>query len=257
MINTLSKGMKIIEELAVNGPIAVEDIYIKTKFSVSSIYRVLCILEDLNYVTRYRDGSKDIWKLDYKFLNISSYIFSRLDLRNEIRDILINLADETKEIVQLSIMHDEKILFLDVIKRHKSLVNVYSIGEIVDMNMCAACLVLTAYLEEDKLDLLYKNYKFKEYTKNTIKNMNDLKSELKKVKRRGYSYDNQYTIIGHRCIGAPIFNYKKEIIAAINISGHVSTITDDKIEKLAEIVKKRAKEASIKMGCLNFEESKI
>jgi DNA-binding IclR family transcriptional regulator len=70
------------------------------------------------------------------------------------------------------------------------------------------------------------------------------------VKKRGYSYDNQSYAIGHRCIGAPIFDYTNKVIAAINISGHISTMPDSLIDDLAKTVKKYAREASLRLGYL-------
>lgn len=246
--NILIRGIRIIEELAFNGSLSVEKIYKETNISRSAIYRILCILEELNYVSRYRSGAEDLWKLDLKFLSLSSSILSRLDLRNEVRDILKKLADETKEIVQLGVLHNNKVLFLDVIKRHKSLVSVANIGDAVDLNLCVAGFAIAAYLEKEELDLLLSKSTFIRYTKNTLTDRKEIEKELKKVRNLGYAFDDQRYAIGHRCIGAPVYDYTNKVIAAINISGHVSTITEDKIEKLAAIVKKRAREASIRMG---------
>lgn len=246
--NILIRGIRIIEKLAQIGPSCIEKLYEEMNISRASIYRILNILEELKYVSRYRQGAEDIWKLDLKLLTISNSILSRFDLRNEIRDILIKLAKETREFVQLGILHNRKVLFLDVIKKPKSLINVANIGEEVDINISAAGMVIAAYLDEIDKDLLLRNRKFPKYTNNTLTNINDIRKELKKIKKRGYSYDDQYYAIGHRCIGAPIFDFNKKVIAAINISGHISTFSDERIEKLAEIVKKRAKEASKRMN---------
>lgn len=246
--NLLVKGMIVIEKLAILGPQSIEDLYKETVISRSSIYRILCTLENLGYVIRKRNEAEDIWKLDLKFLSLSSHILSRIDLKTEIEDILIKLADDTKEIVQLGVLYEGKVLILDVIQRYKSLVSVAQVGELLDINICAAGLVLGAYLKEEELDLLLKKIELPKHTKFTITDPNRLKAELRKVRMRGYSFDNQYYAIAHRCIGAPVFDYTGRVIAAINISGHMKTISDEKIEELAEIVKQRAGEASIKMG---------
>ena len=47
---------------------------------------------------------------------------------------------------------------------------------------------------------------------------------------------------GHRCIGAPIYDYRGDIIAAISASGDKHVLTDDRIEEAAGYVVKKAKE---------------
>jgi IclR family KDG regulon transcriptional repressor len=249
--NILIRGIKVIETLASLGPANIEKIYEEIKISRSAIYRILCILEDLKYVSRYRNNAEDIWRLDFKLLKISGSILSRLDLRNEVRDILVRLSNKTNEIVQLGVLHNGKVLLQEVIKRPKGLINVANIGEEIDLNISASGIVMAAYLDEKEQDLLLENKSFKKYTNNTLTNIDDIKKELKKIKKRGYSLDDQNFAIGHRCIGAPIFDYTKKVIAGVNISGHISTFSDERIEELAEIVKQYALEASKRMGFVN------
>jgi DNA-binding IclR family transcriptional regulator len=43
--------------------------------------------------------------------------------------------------------------------------------------------------------------------------------------RRGYAIDDQEIEVGVRCIGAPIFDEKRNAIAAVSVSGPASRIT--------------------------------
>lgn len=246
--NILVRGIKAIEVLASLGPLSVERIYSETQISRSSIYRILCILEELNYVSRYRNNAEDIWTLDLKLLRISSSILSRLDLRDICRDIVYKLAEETNEIVQLGILHNNRVLFLDVVKRPKSLVNVAGVGEEIDINISAAGMAIAAFKDEKEQEELFKNTKFQKYTDRTLTSEKDLKEEFLKIRKRGYSMDDQNYAIGHRCIGAPIFDYTKKVAAGINISGHISTISDSRLEQIIGMVKQSAKEASERLG---------
>ena len=54
--------------------------------------------------------------------------------------------------------------------------------------------------------------------------------------------DDQEFEIGHRCISAPIYDYRGDIIAAISASGDVRVLTDDRIEDTAEYVRQAALE---------------
>ncbi len=202
--NILVRGIKLIEILANLGPLSIEQIYQEIKISRSAIYRILCILEELKYVARYRNNAEDIWLLDLKLLKISSSILSRFDLRNLIRDILVRLANTTNEIVQLGVLQNEKVLLLEVIKRPKSLINVSDIGDEIDINISAAGMAIAAFKDEKQLDALLENKVWCKYTDKTFTTKEAIINELKEIRKRGYSLDDQNFAIGHRCIGAPV-----------------------------------------------------
>jgi len=246
--NILIRGIEIIETMASIGPANIEKICDETKISKSAIYRILCILEDLKYVSRYRNIAEDIWRLDFKLLKIANDIISRMDLRNEVRDILLKLSNETNEIVQFGVLHNGKFLVLEAIRRPRGLINVANIGDEIDINISAAGIAILAYHDEEEQNLILENKKFQKFTNKTLTNADDIRKELKKIKKYGYSFDDQNFAIGHRCIGAPIFNFTKKVIAGVNISGHISTFSDERIDELAQIVKKYALEASKRMG---------
>jgi len=246
--NLLTKGIKIIEVLSSFGPLSLESIFKETYISRSSIYRILNTLMELGYVYKYRKKAEDLWKLDLKILNLFSGILSKLDIRNEIKDILEHLAEETREVVELGILYKGKVMFLDVIKKHESLINVPGIGAIADINCCVAGIVLAAYLDEEQLNSILNKIDFTQYTKYTIRNETGIRAELKEAKEKGYAIDDQWYAIGHRCIGAPIFDYTGKVVASINIAGHISSIKDNRIDELSKIVKKSARKASIRLG---------
>jgi DNA-binding IclR family transcriptional regulator len=246
--NLLHRGIKVIEKLSALGAQSSEELYKETQIPRSSVYRILRILEENGYVSRIKNGSEDNWRLDLRILRLSAAIMSRLDLKTETRDILMNLADDTKEIVQLAIMDMGKVIILDNVKRHKSIVNVAHEGTVLEINECVAGLVFGAYLSVAELDELIEGRTLAKLTQYTITNQKKFRAELLRVRKNGFAVDNQYYAVGHRCIGAPIRDHTGRVVAEINISGHVSTITDDKIERLASKVMKRAREASLRLG---------
>ena len=60
--------------------------------------------------------------------------------------------------------------------------------------------------------------------------------------------DNEEFEIGHRCIGAPVYDYRGDIIAAISASGSTSILTDERIPEIVEYLKQTAAEISQNMG---------
>ena len=93
-----------------------------------------------------------------------------------------------------------------------------------------------------------KDCSFIRFTPNTIGSIDELHKELLKVRKQGWAMDDQELEIGHRCISAPIYDYRGDIIAAISASGDVRVLTDDRIEDTVEYVRQAALELSRSMG---------
>jgi DNA-binding IclR family transcriptional regulator len=246
--NQLSRGLSIIECLSVFGSLTTEELSVETGIPRSSVYRILGILEGRNYVLKSKKGLEDAWGLDLKLLTLSARILSRVDLKTEIRDILVKLAEDTMEIVQLARLQEDKVLIVDNIRKYSSMVGGAQEGTLLSINTCVAGLVFGAFLEPEQLENVLKTAELPRFTQYTITDPDELRREFDRVRRRGYALDDQYNAIGHRCIGAPVFDHTGKIVAEINISGHISTISDDRIEELAAKVKSRAAEASRRMG---------
>ncbi|GAI74234.1 unnamed protein product, partial [marine sediment metagenome] len=167
---------------------------------------------------------------------------------------LEKLAKRTGETVQLCIFDKGKALYIDAIKKSESLIAYAEIGSEFNINLVAPGMVLAADLEEKELDNLLKRKKFTKKTKYTINDPDELKKKIKEVAKKGYAYDNQQFAIGIRCVAAPIYDYNGKVACALNITGHVSTMTDDRIDDLAKEVKTAAKKASKRLGYKGLEE---
>ncbi len=60
--------------------------------------------------------------------------------------------------------------------------------------------------------------------------------------------DNEEYQIGHRCVGAPVFDYRGSPVAAISASGSIAQLSDDKLEMVIREVKQAAEKLSRRMG---------
>ena len=89
---------------------------------------------------------------------------------------------------------------------------------------------------------------FKQYTRNTITIRREFISHLKQVRRQGWAMDDEEYEEGHRCIGAAVYDYRGQPIAAISASGSVSVLTDDRLSDTVDKVKLWASQLSRRIG---------
>ena len=247
-VPALGRGAQILELLSRQAPLTMEVVSNQCEIPRTSVFRILTTLEALEYVKREPIDGIDHWSLGLKLLDLTNSMLSRLDLRKEVRKIMEDLSEQTDEFVQLGVLHNDKVMYIDHVKRSKPLTMYAEVGSQLPINISAAGMVLVAFLKAEELDRLLSEQKFPKNTPKTTTNPDKLRKILKTVTRQGYAYDNQQYAIGIRCIAAPIFDYTGHVIAAINVTGSLLSFTDERIETFVAKVKQAAESASRRMG---------
>jgi len=255
LVKSVVRGMKILELLSKQDLLTLDQVASRTKIPRTSVFRLLNTFKDLGYVEQKPIKGTDHWGLGLKLLILTNSKHSRLDVRREVRGILEELAEKTDEFVQLGVLYQRKVMYIDHVKRPKPLAMYAELGSRLPINISAAGMVLAAALKEKELDRLLNEQTFPKNTPKTPTDPNELRKILRKVARQGFAVDDQQYAIGIRCIAAPILDHNGHVIAAINVTGSLSTITDERIPVLVRQVKAAAEEASKRMGYVVFSDT--
>jgi len=248
LISSVVRGIKILESLAKNGPLTFDELIASTKVPRTSVFRLLNTLETLGYLEREQDGAVFRWNLGLKVLGLAHGKLSRLNLRKQIRDILEKLAETTDEYVQLCVLDHHKVVYIDDVKRPKPIALYGEVGIHLPINVSAPGMVLAAFLSEEGRERLLREETFPKNTPKTVTDPNELRKILKKIAQQGFAIEVEQYGMGIYCVAAPIFNHNGDVIAAVNVTGSVSTLTGDRIGNLVQQVKSAAREASKRMG---------
>jgi IclR family transcriptional regulator, KDG regulon repressor len=86
------------------------------------------------------------------------------------------------------------------------------------------------------------------YTANTVKTLNQLLTDLRVIRKRGYSVDNEEIEIGLRCVGASIKDYSGAMVGAISVAAPSARLSSQKISAVGRLVVATAEEISEKLG---------
>ena len=245
-VQSVDRVLDIIEVLSTEQDgLGVTTIANKVGLHKSTAHRLLTTLANRGYVAKTTEGN---YKIGLKLIEAVSCYINSLELQTEARPYLMQLTGELGLTSHLGILDRDMVVYIEKMDVISSIRMYSQIG----LRMHAYCsslgkCLLSNYSKED-LDSTMKDCSFIRFTKNTIGTIEDLHKEITKVRKQGWAMDNEEYEIGHRCIGAPIYDYKGDIIAAISASGPKNLIKDDRIQEVANIVKKAAMELSRSMG---------
>ena len=117
--------------------------------------------------------------------------------------------------------------------------------------------VLVAFLPDEEKERVLGLLSFQALTPHSISNMVQFQEELELVRRRGYAVDNEESVLGARCVGAPILGPQREALAAISVAGPSTRISQDKIPLFARAVTESAQKISASLGYSPPEDSVI
>ena len=174
---------------------------------------------------------------------VSNHINS-LELQTEARPFLNALRAELGLVVNLGILDRHEVVYIEKIDISRNLRLYAQIGMRVPAHCSSLGKVLLSSLPGDDLDYLLQSIRLEVYTKNTIDSPDALKAHLRQVRQQGWGMDNEEYIVGQRCVAAPIYDYRGEVIAAISASGPTTLLTDERLREVVPRVKDTAAQIS-------------
>lgn len=213
----------------------------------STIFKNIKILEELEYIEQEPENKK--YRLTTKLLELVNESLKCYYGRTNIQKYLKIITEKTGETCYFGIRNKKnRIVYVDRYLNDSMIAINTNIGDSPFPHCTAHGKALLAFLNIEEIEKVIKEEGLPKFTENTITDKKKLLEELRKIRELGYAIDDEERERGFKCIAAPVFNSKKEVIGAIGISGTIQRLTPDKIEKYAEIIKDIANKVSINIG---------
>ncbi len=247
ILKTVDKALQVVLLLAQNsGEMGVREISKKMGINVSTTYRILNTLYINKFVRKNERSHR--YGIGLKCLEISSYIIKSLDLRNIAHPFLESLRDRTNETVNLVILDDGMGVYIDRVESSHAVRMVSSIGTREELHCTGVGKALLAFLPENIVDEIIQKHGLPAKTPRTITSPKDLKEHLLEVRKQWYSIDNEEAEEGIICVGAPIFDHRKKVIASISVAAVSYRCSINQAKKNASLVVETAQQISAALG---------
>jgi len=245
-VRVVDRVFDIFEVLAThkNGA-SLSQIAATTGMSKSTVHRLLSTMTSRQYVERNEDGS---YTLGYKFIETASNHINNLELITEAKPLLSRMLWDLNLTTHLGVLEGPNVVYMEKMDVYPNTRLYTQVGYRSPAYCSSMGKCLLACLSGEELDRTLSCCDFHRYTPNTIVDKDELKRQLKEVRVAGWAMDNEEYQLGHRCIGAPVFDYRGSAVAAISASGPISQLTDEKIDIVKREVKSAARHLSRRMG---------
>jgi DNA-binding IclR family transcriptional regulator len=211
----------------------------------STAHRFLKHLERERYLIRTGAGA---YLIGPRLSQLSSRGNQEVTLQAVARPILWDLWKSTQETVNLAVLDQGTVLYVDVIESPHEFRLSSRLGTRRSLHVTALGKALAAFLPGEPRENILSTIAFEPATPRTILNLLQFRQELEKIRRQGYAVDDEEAVQGARCVSAPILNSDREPIAAVSVSGPVTRVSPKQVAGLAVAVTSAARAISAAMG---------
>jgi DNA-binding IclR family transcriptional regulator len=217
-----------------------------TGLDKSTVYRLLNALQQGGLIAQNATTAK--YHLGFGLLPLAGLALQNLDLPRIVRPYLEELAEYSKETVNLSILNvDDKVINIDGINSSRRVRNVGWIGREMPPHAVSGGKVMMAFLPAERLERLLAN-SLKAHTENTITTPDALFRELDEIRKTGYGIAQEELEIGLNAVAAPIWNHEGTVVAALSVSGPSFRLSGEHLAELGRVTKETADRISRQIG---------
>jgi len=216
-IQVIERMTRLLEVLAQHPePLGLKQIAQYTQLHPSTAHRILAAMSADRLVDRVEPGS---YRLGMRLLELGNLVKSRISVRELALPVMRELHAQTGETVNLSVRHDDEIVYVERTSSGRSAMRVvHVVGTRAPLHVTAAGKLFL--LEEGfaRLRDYAKRTALAPKTKNTLSGIPLLERDLERIQRQGWATDNEEAEIGVRCVAAGIRDDGGALVAALSLS---------------------------------------
>ncbi|MCZ7568936.1 MAG: IclR family transcriptional regulator [Ardenticatenaceae bacterium] len=229
------KALKLLEFLATTEDgLRITELSEKSGYPVSTTHRLLATLSAMGYVEQ--DPHTNRYHLGIKVLSLQAQAIRQRPLMRLAITYLNRLKQEVNETVNLGILSEKSIVYLESLVPDSSLAFYSPPGTKMPLHCTATGKVLLAYMPALERERLLASLPLPPATPNTITSMMVLRNHLEEIQVRGYAIDDEEYAVGVRCIAAPIVDHRNQVIAGVSVTAPANRLTPDREEIVSSLV---------------------
>jgi DNA-binding IclR family transcriptional regulator len=192
--------------------------------SKSVVHNHLQTLKEGGYVVQ--DG--DEYELGFQFLHLAGKKRKRHPLFKVAKNEVKILAEKTSQRVHLGTEEMGKCINLHKMRHRDATSLEFSYeGKREYMHTSSLGKSILAKLPEEDVERIVDQHGLPEMTENTITDKSELYDELEVIREGEYAVDDEESVKGLRCVGAPITGPRKTVIGSISVSGPKGQFKND------------------------------
>lgn len=245
-IKSLDRAMEVFEHLSERSGQTLSGLAAELDQSPATVYRILVTLSQRDLVEF--DSAAQLWHIGPRAFLIGSRFLRRTSLVERARPIMRRLLDETGETVNLGTVQGRSVLFVSQVETEETIRAFIPPGTLSPLHASGIGKALLADMTGERRAKFLGDDALEAFTPKTLTTRETLIADLRRIRERGYSVDDEERNLGMRCIASAVFDVHGEAIAGISISGPTSRMALEHTGRLGAAVMRSAAELTAALG---------
>jgi len=216
-----------------------------SRLPVSTVHRFLANLVTAGFLNRDGEGTHS---LGIACFSIGQAAVGQLDIRRLSLPYLRELNQQTRETIHLTVRHGLSAVYVEKLDSPEPLRIHSRIGAAVPLYCTAVGKVMLAYMPEDEQQRILPELNLQRQTSNSVGNLQELKTELYRVRKNGYACDLEENERHIRCVAAPIWDHTGSVQSSLSITAPTVRMPVARLRQLAPMIQRAGLQISVELG---------
>ncbi|XDZ50878.1 IclR family transcriptional regulator C-terminal domain-containing protein [Neisseriaceae bacterium CLB008] len=223
----------------------IADLARHTTLPRATVRRCLYTLKALGYV----DNHDNLYHLKPKVLTLGYAYLSSTDLAVTAQPFLEQVSNDVNESCSLAVFENDTILYVGRSPTKRVMSVVLTVGSRLPAYCSSMGRVILADQTPTQRQAYYERIKLLPLTERTVYKPETLEPIMLQVAIDGYALVNQELELGLCSLAVPVRNAVGDVVAAINISTHVSRFSEAAmLAEILPVLRSAAEELSSQLG---------
>ena len=245
-VQSLDRGLKILSVVAAGDGLSLSEVATRSGIAASTAYRMLTTLAAHGMVEF--DSADQLWSIGVEAYRIGSAFLRRRNLVDRAREVMQDLMQTTGETANLGVAEEDCVVFVSQVETHQAIRAFFRPGTRSPFHASGIGKAILAYLPADRVNAIVRRSGLDSYTPKTLADPLSLARDLREIKARGWSVDDEERHPGMRCVAAAIFNEFGEPVGGVSVSGPTVRVTPERLRDIGPLVKSAAEEITRMIG---------
>jgi DNA-binding IclR family transcriptional regulator len=244
-LRSVARAVRALELVAEEGELGVSELGRRLGVHKATASRLLATLAERGLVER--DPSSERYRLGFGLIRLAGAAMTGLDLVRSGRAILEELAERTRETVNIGVVSGDGVVYVDQVAGSRSIVTVNWVGRRTPLHCTSNGKVLLAHMDGSERDRALSR-PLERRTARTVTDPGALRRELEDVLRRGYAQTLEELEEGLNAVAAPVRQADGRVTAALSVSGPAFRMRPVDLPRIALLTSEAAAAVSRRLG---------
>lgn len=214
----------------------------------STVHRLLATLEERDFVER--DPASGLYRPGINLLHLAFLSLENNDLRQICHPYLHQLRDQFQETVNLSVLDQAVMVYLDVVESPQRVKLAAAIGQRLPAYCTASGKAFLAFSPPEVVEAVLAQG-MSPHTCYTIVDREVYTQNLDQIRERGFGFSIEEFEEGITAVAAPILDRDQRPFAAIAVAGPSFRLTEQKLLEIGPVLMETAAEISQEIDYIN------